>query len=404
MIRQKGSKILVVFRNDDLSACSDVAHERAVAALFDRYGVPQTIGVIPRCTIGSHRDPGEKQTLPLAENPDIVTFLREYMERSGSEIALHGYSHQTNRFSHPARREFFEFRRLSLVEQTEKIRCGTALVKDALGVRPETFIPPWDRLDYNTLIACRENKYRIVSAGPFTLTFDGMMSVGADCSLTSFPELWARARQARQSVFLRVLYHSATTRQPEEIAALEHALQLATCTEDCEVLTLREVVRRYPEELRQANEAARNIVPQDEVVGSTRARAVVYRRAFCAIGWPHSVERDFAVATETYKDGRYNEVVALSAKIERACQQVVFLGRSLAALVGTAIATLTVLVVGGEKGWGKIATLTTAISPILVMGIFLWWYATALDTKGEIRSGLLTSLAVAVVAGLLLWR
>ena len=45
-------RILVCFRNDDLSATSSVEHESRVLEVFDRYSVRQSIGVIPLQHIG----------------------------------------------------------------------------------------------------------------------------------------------------------------------------------------------------------------------------------------------------------------------------------------------------------------------------------------------------------------
>src|SRR6188474_2526995 len=99
---QPAPRIIVVFRNDDPSALSDLEHERRIFALFEKHGVPQTIGVIPNVSVSpldDRRCGGEKS---LLENPAMIAFLRDYVARSGSEIALHGYTHRPNRFSNPA--------------------------------------------------------------------------------------------------------------------------------------------------------------------------------------------------------------------------------------------------------------------------------------------------------------
>ena len=101
--RDRAARVVVIFRNDDPSACSDVEHERKVAAIFDRYGVPQTIGVVPCHAVGDTHDPDGTEARPLESNPAMVQFLREYLARSGSEVALHGYTHRTSRRSQPAR-------------------------------------------------------------------------------------------------------------------------------------------------------------------------------------------------------------------------------------------------------------------------------------------------------------
>ena len=185
--------VIVVFRNDDPSARSEVTHEARVAAVFERYGVCQTLGVIPCCALGSHHDSTGAGEVEIGGNDEMVAFLRGYAERSGSEIAMHGYSHRANRFSIRRRREFAELRGLGLAEQEDKIRRGTELLVEAFGIRPATFIPPWNRLDANTLEGCARVGYRVVSAGAYTPTWGDMVSIGSNADLTTFPSLLDRA-------------------------------------------------------------------------------------------------------------------------------------------------------------------------------------------------------------------
>ena len=41
-------KVLILFRNDDLCAWSNPLHEDRLLRLFNDYGVPVTLGVIPK--------------------------------------------------------------------------------------------------------------------------------------------------------------------------------------------------------------------------------------------------------------------------------------------------------------------------------------------------------------------
>jgi peptidoglycan/xylan/chitin deacetylase (PgdA/CDA1 family) len=390
-------RIVVIFRNDDPSACSDANHERRVAAIFERYGVPQTIGVIPRHAADETHDPRGAAYRELGENPAMVDFLREYVARSGSEVALHGYTHRTNRRSQPSRREYFEFRRLSAETQAAMIRRGTEIIERELGVRPSTFIPPWNRLDRATLRACAQTGYKIVSAGLFTEPTDGLVTLGTNHSVEDLPGLLT-ASAGSDRIVLMVLYHSRTTETPEEVAALERAVQAAATHPGCEVLTLAETVRRYPDVVRLANEAARNVAPQDEVFGSRRARATVYRRGLAKLRSGKRLEGLYKEACRFHEKGQYREACALTPQIERQCRRLVFSGRAAAALAGGFAGIGLCVVMAARPSPAKVAGYCLAGGLVLMLGALMRWRMTAEDSKREVWAAALTAWLGALAA------
>jgi peptidoglycan/xylan/chitin deacetylase (PgdA/CDA1 family) len=389
------ARIVVVFRNDDPSACSDVEHERRIAELFDRYGCPQTLGVIPFCSADDWHDPAGDRTVPLADNLEMVKFLRDYVRRSGSEIALHGYSHRTHRRSRPSRREYFEFRELGFTEQEAMIQRGTAAIVDALGARPSTFIPPWNRLDSNTIRACARTGYQVVSAGAFAPVDADVASLGANCELAAFPALLAQAHNSDRQVVLVVNYHSRTIRTPRDWELLETAVRLAAESPDCRIHTIAEVARHYPETVRARNEAARNVVPQSEVVGTARARAEMYRRVLRPLGLAKEIEGTFARARAWYHQGYYDRVQELSPRMDRLSTRLLMVGRVGLALAGLALGTAVGAFCGrldfGHRGYhySVVAGLFTLIAAAA------WQRGTASDTKRETLFA-----AAAVLAGM----
>jgi len=100
---------MVIFRNDDPSATSDVGHERRIADVFERYGVPQVLGVSPNCAAYYWSNSRGTRNVPLSDNPRMVEFLRYDAARWGSEIALHGLTNRTNHLRRPNHRGHFEF-------------------------------------------------------------------------------------------------------------------------------------------------------------------------------------------------------------------------------------------------------------------------------------------------------
>ncbi len=392
-------RIVVIFRNDDPSALSDVEHERRVAAIFRSYGVPQVLGVIPNCCAEGFRVPNGTRNVPLAANPAMVDFLRRAVLSDEYEIALHGYTHRTNHLSRPRRREFFEFRGVGLRIQCVWMREGAEMIERILGIRPISFIPPWNRLDDDTLLACRENGFSIISAGAHTPTVDGLIPVGTDCCLERFPGRLRHAMSATApAVFLRVLFHSRSARSDAELAALERAVRLATQAPGCQVLTLRQAAERFGAELVEANAAAAMLVDPTELPGTRRARAAVYRRAGHAVGLfqPHDVT--LRQAEELYWSGLYTQTNRLNRLAELNARGVLFGGRLVALAVGLAFgATITLLastMTPTAQSWiWAAAALITVLSSA---GLF--WRATARDTRTELMMACVFAILGGAVA------
>ncbi len=393
---QSLNHIIVVFRNDDISALSDVDHERQVAAIFEQYGISQTLGVIPLCAADSIHDPKGKRLAPLVTNQDIVSFLQDYIERSGSEIALHGYTHRTNGLSHPSNHEYFEFKQIPLAEQKEMIRQGTEIIEEVLKRRPETFIPPWNRLDSNTLIACKENGYSVVSAGPFTLFLDGLISFGMDCDTKSFPFLFREAQQSARKVYLRILYHSRTIRSPEKFKALEQAVRLAAETPGCEILTISKAANRYPAEIRTVNEASKNMER-----GENSNRTLTYRKVFGFL--PQSKRLDYILeeSRKYYYSGKYDKVCALSPSIEHQNRKLLFTGRSLISFVGFVSSVFVMSVISQIASIHKFSVYLGAMLLASAISIGIWHYATSPEARRESRLAGLLSLTSGGVGMLL---
>lgn len=377
-------RVVVIFRNDDLSGLSDVRHEVRVAEIFERYGVRQTLGVIPLCAGESPYGPVGGKVVPLGANQEMARFLCDYAERSGSEIALHGYTHQTNRYSRPSKKEYFEFQQLGMQQQEFMIRRGTDILARALNVRPKTFIPPWNRSDMNTVRACARNGYEIVSAGVYSPITDGVVSLGTNCDIHSFLSLLEATQSGRRRVFLRILYHSNTISTEREFRALEQAVRLASKTPGCEPMTISEAVRRYPAEVRLVNEAGKNVAPDDRMFGSTRERAVVYRRAVSVLPEAKKLEEAYARARVRYQAGEYEEVESLSVLIDRLCARLLVRGRF--TVVSTCF-VLWLVVVGvlGRVGVG-LGLGVYGVSGVVALALAGtgWWCATAPGTKREI--------------------
>lgn len=92
---KKTQTVYLLFRNDDLCALSQPEKERSVFRLFEKYSIPQVIGVIPKVTEDQH-DCLNQSFHPLSENQEIVSLIKEYHSKGLIEIAQHGLTHRTN--------------------------------------------------------------------------------------------------------------------------------------------------------------------------------------------------------------------------------------------------------------------------------------------------------------------
>ncbi len=333
-------RVIVAFRNDDPSALSELDHERAIFAMFERRGIPQTIGVVPRASLADVHDPRGVGERSLLDSPEHIAFLSGHVARVGSEIALHGYTHRTNRYSIPGRRECFEFKFLPLSEQELMIADGTRILETAFGARPVTFIPPWNRLDRNTVLACVRNGYKIISGSAYVATLDGIASFGMNSDLARFEEQFAAAMKTDRRVFLNVNFHSARIRTSEEMARLDRVLELASKARDCEVMTVAAAVDRFPNQLLLVNAAGRNIVEMPEGGGSARGKVWIYLKASRAIKHGSRLNAHQQAARKAYQAGNYEACRELTIPIDNECEKMLQMARVLALGCGCALGAL----------------------------------------------------------------
>ncbi|EJN59976.1 DUF2334 domain-containing protein [Halogranum rubrum] len=153
---------LVVFRNDDIQPYYRESEMRAVDSVFVEEGVPVTQGVIPNVA-----DSGE-----IAHDQRLCQYLRAQSERHPDifEFALHGYTHNATTTFYGSS----EFGEVAYEEQYRRISEGTAVIESCTGERPDTFVPPFDTYDNETVRALVRANFTTVSGGGwFTESYYG---------------------------------------------------------------------------------------------------------------------------------------------------------------------------------------------------------------------------------------
>ena len=161
-------QITIVFLFNDYSSRSFTDLEMKLINAFQKYNVPCTFGVIPYVHAGDVHDPAPQDVVPLT--PMKASILKDAIEANVLEVALHGYSHQTILAS-PAG-GYTEFYGLNYDSQKQKITDGKALLEEMLDTRVNTFIPPWQSYDLNTIQAIEELGFKNISAGMVGVTKD----------------------------------------------------------------------------------------------------------------------------------------------------------------------------------------------------------------------------------------
>jgi peptidoglycan/xylan/chitin deacetylase (PgdA/CDA1 family) len=150
-------QINVVFRFDDYSAVSMTSTELEIIDIFRKNQASVTFGVIPFVCAGEVNDPSPQEIIPLTASKGDI--LKSGIEEGILDIAMHGYSHQTIDVE-----PLTEFSTLEYNIQLDKITKGKKLLEDILEVPLNTFIPPWDQYDINTLHALEEAGFSTISA------------------------------------------------------------------------------------------------------------------------------------------------------------------------------------------------------------------------------------------------
>jgi peptidoglycan/xylan/chitin deacetylase (PgdA/CDA1 family) len=381
-MKNEQKRIVVVFRNDDPSATADLEHEREIFACFEKAGIPQTLGVIPKVCTGAPRDPHGQGEFMLSERPEVISFLAEYVRRTGSEIALHGLTHRTNKRSLPARKHFSEFIGLPLDEQERMLLQGIQILQDAFGAKPTTFIPPWNELDMNTVVACARTGLRVVSAGVHVQPVKGVILFGVNTDLAGFHDVFRQAREGHGITFLHVLFHSKTVKSAEEKSLLTTVLQTVTNDPDCEAITLAEAVRRYPDQIGVLNDAGKNLAQFGDLLGSNRAKSTMYLNTLCILKRISGLDRLLSEARSRYFHGDYSGCLDLSEDIDKVSTCLLWAMRitTLGANFGLAILGVFAFQLLHAK------TLFLWLLPVLLIALFvkLSRNVIAVDTRREL--------------------
>ena len=237
----QGKVISVVLRYDDYYGETPNLVEKGIMKIAQRLQVALTIGVVPNY----------KGQMPLA-GESLQTLLCG-IASGRIEVAQHGWTHEkTGMFSG----SWTEFAGLSYKEQKSRIIQGRDFLERGLGIKPVSFIPPYNTYDDCTAHCLQELGFRVLSGdwrNSGWLDSD-VLSIPMTCELSQLRAVISNARATGDSnPLITALFHAYDFREiNNEHASLSldealRELEWLSSQEDVETVTLSEAAARHPE-------------------------------------------------------------------------------------------------------------------------------------------------------------
>ena len=137
-------KKYVIFRDDDVAPWNQLDMLKRINQLHIDKNIPVTLGIVP------HPSLIKSGNLFYADSK-FFEYMKSISSNPLFEFAQHGYTHHDN--SGPPHQS--EFYGRSYSDQYQTINKGQSDFINAFGVKPTTFIPPWNKGDDNTLKALK---------------------------------------------------------------------------------------------------------------------------------------------------------------------------------------------------------------------------------------------------------
>lgn len=154
--------ITLVFRYDDYANASPMDLDRGIVAALREAGVPCTFAVVPSDTPPDGQVDPEVKLNPLT--PEKVALMREAAAAGVVEVAQHGFNHEMFTRKTRAGQARGEFNERPYAGQRLRIEKGRNSLEELLGVRVETFVPPFNTYDLDTARALEDLGFRTLSA------------------------------------------------------------------------------------------------------------------------------------------------------------------------------------------------------------------------------------------------
>ncbi len=216
----------VVFRYDDLAAdkagvreSNPVAMriwqaEKAVDTLFERYGIPYVIAIIPKPGSMYGQRETNSETVSFKKDREKVEFIKCAIRAGRVEVAQHGMAHiDHTKENH----RVAEFRERGYEDQLRDMLQGRKILCESLNLTSiMTFVPPFNAWDDNTAKALKTAGFGILSPdrSQYYDSARGLIVIPFTAQLWELESMVEQTGLPDDSVIV-VLYH------PPQIADLE---------------------------------------------------------------------------------------------------------------------------------------------------------------------------------------
>jgi hypothetical protein len=304
-------KILIAFRNDDLSINSNAIHEETILNLFWQYGVKQTFAFIPGIGNKIINSPNF-----LSKELPIVMALDKWIKQGKIEYALHGYRHKKSTGSSG------EFKGLSYKSQIEKISDGKEILNKTFNSNVNIFAPPWNQADNNTVKACLNSGIHIFSGYLGELPVKGVTFVNTNAILFSkanpidegrglptVEDVLTHAKKCMGTTFIIAFYHSRNDfKNPKDYSYLIRLLNNIANDPLIEISSIGEIAEKYKDLLPAYNQAGLNL--KQAAMSQDRAKPylLISKRIQKIIGKDVGIDIFYNDAFYAYWSGNYKMV------------------------------------------------------------------------------------------------
>ena len=149
------NQVYLICRFDDYGI-DDFRMYDPMFKIFDKNRIPLVVGVVP-----FHYDMKVDSIVNLDSTK--IFFLKKYLSSNNIEIAQHGYAH-INNYETKIHSEFYD---VDYAKQLDQIKRGKLLLQKQFNVDIDTFIPPWNSYDSNTVKVLENLEFKNLSAATY---------------------------------------------------------------------------------------------------------------------------------------------------------------------------------------------------------------------------------------------
>lgn len=212
----EAKNVRVVIRYDDYSSISSSDADRGLIEILRKYNISAVFSVVPF----THPDYQFTSNVRIPLNGEKIALLRSAKRQGLVEVALHGSAHVNRVPGTTAATKCSEFAGVPQEEQVQVIREAAAELKAKTGVKPTTFVPPWDNYDSSTLTAVSECGMRIMSGSKSGIAGGGIKFLPVTTDVTRFESDVRRSREsAGPGAIVVLLLHPEDFRESGKPAA-----------------------------------------------------------------------------------------------------------------------------------------------------------------------------------------